>query len=197
MVRRSGTRRALRAVTGLLTACVLAAPATADEGKPSGMLKEGMVEATAKVLKVDKAKRTVTFEDQDGDPVTMQVPESVRNFDQIDPGDQLVVSYYESVGYEVRKADGDVPAIGTAAEVDRAKKGDKPGITGAQAVTVTMKITGIDKKESEVTLEGPDGTLRTIKVRDASKLDKVAVGDLVDITFTEAIAVTVETPKEG
>lgn len=100
-----------------------------------------MVQATAKVLEVDKAKRTVTFEDQDGDPVTMQVPESVRNFDQVDPGDSLVVTYYESVGYEVRKAGGGAPAVGAAAEVERAKAGEKPGITGAQAVTVTMKIT--------------------------------------------------------
>ncbi|MEW6273301.1 MAG: hypothetical protein AB1689_28820 [Thermodesulfobacteriota bacterium] len=192
-----GRGSALRAVTGGLATLAFATLAIADEGKPSGMMQEGMVQATAKVLKVDKAKRLVTFEGEDGDPVTMQVPDKVRNFDQIDPGDQLVVTYYESVGYEVRKANGDGPSVGTAAEVDRAKLGQKPGVTGAQAVTLTMKITGIDKKESEVTLEGPDGTLRTVKVRDASKLDRVEVGDLVDITFTEAIAVTVETPDEG
>jgi len=185
-----GVRRALLA--GVVAASITAAPAFAADGKPSGTIEEGMVQATAKVLKVDKAKRLVTFEDQDGDPVTMKVPDTVKNFDQVDPGDRLVVRYYESVAYDVRKGDGGEPAVGGAAEVERAKPGQKPGITGAQAITVTTKITDVDKKESEVTLEGPDGALRTVKVRDAAKLDQVAVGDMVDITYSEAIAVDVE-----
>ncbi|HEY8514746.1 MAG TPA: hypothetical protein VIS07_04430 [Candidatus Binatia bacterium] len=194
MVRYLG-RGALYAATASL-ALLVATPALADQGKPSGVVQEGMVQTSAKVLKVDKAKRMVTFEGQDGDPVTMHVPESVQNFDQIDPGDRLVTTYYESVAYEVRKSDGSAPSIGTAAEVDRAKEGQKPGVIGAQTVTLTMKITDVDKQESEITLEGPDGTLRTIKVRDQDKLGQLEVGDMVDITFTEAIAVTVE-PSEG
>jgi hypothetical protein len=190
--RGQGWRLAL--LVGVFAASSAAAPASAAEGKPSGTIEEGMVQATAKVLKVDKAKRMVTFEDQDGDPVTMQVPDTVKNFDQIDPGDRLVVTYYESIAYDVRKGDGDEPAVGTAAEVERAKPGQKPGVSGVKAVTIATKITAIDKKESEVTLQGPDGALRTVKVRDAAKLDQVAVGDMVDITFTEAIAVKVEAP---
>ena len=59
-------------------------------------------------------------------------------------------------------------------------------------VTVRVTIAAIDKAGSHVTLRGPKGDLRVVKVRDPSKLDAVHVGDVVDITYTEALAVAVE-----
>ena len=48
-----------------------------------------------------------------------------------------------------------------------------------------------------MTLKAPDGTLTTIKARNPANLDKVAVGDLVEITYTEALAIGVEpAPKK-
>jgi hypothetical protein len=43
-----------------------------------------------------------------------------------------------------------------------------------------------------VTLRGPEGDTETVKARDPANLDRVAVGDLVDITYTEAVAVEVK-----
>jgi hypothetical protein len=51
-----------------------------------------------------------------------------------------------------------------------------------------------DKAALTVTLRGPDGETTTIKGPYARKLDRVAVGDLVDITYTEALAVSGEPP---
>ena len=62
---------------------------------------------------------------------------------------------------------------------------------------VTSTIQAIDKKNGTVTLKAPDGTLTTIKARNPAKLDKVTVGDLVEITYTEALAIGVEpAPKK-
>jgi hypothetical protein len=47
-----------------------------------------------------------------------------------------------------------------------------------------------------VTLRGPEGNSLTVKARDPKKLDKVAVGDLVNITYTEEVAILVEEPKK-
>jgi hypothetical protein len=55
-----------------------------------------------------------------------------------------------------------------------------------------MTITAIDKGASEATLLGPDGVATVVKVRDPRKLDSVEVGDVVDLTYTEALAVAVE-----
>jgi Cu/Ag efflux protein CusF len=75
--------------------------------------------------------------------------------------------------------------------VTTAKPGEKPGGTAGQSVTVTTTITGIDPAAGTVTLTGPGGQSRTIKARDPANLKKVQVGDLVDITYSEAVAVAV------
>jgi hypothetical protein len=49
------------------------------------------------------------------------------------------------------------------------------------------------KAAGTVTLQGPTGTT-TIKVRDPRNLERVAVGDLIEITYTEAVAASVEPP---
>ncbi len=50
------------------------------------------------------------------------------------------------------------------------------------------------KDAGTVTLRGPDGGTTTIKARNPDNLNRVAVGDLVDITYTEALAISVEAP---
>ncbi len=48
-----------------------------------------------------------------------------------------------------------------------------------------------------VTLKGPEGNLFKVKAKDPEKLKAVSVGDLVDITYTQALAVSVEpAPKK-
>lgn len=64
------------------------------------------------------------------------------------------------------------------------------------AVTVRMTIENIDKAHSEITLKDPNGKTTIVKAKDPSKLDAVKVGDLVDITYTEALAIAVEKPKK-
>jgi hypothetical protein len=55
-----------------------------------------------------------------------------------------------------------------------------------------MTITAINKGASEATLLGPDNVSTVVKVRDPKRLDLVEVGDVVDLTYTEALAVSVE-----
>jgi Cu/Ag efflux protein CusF len=43
-----------------------------------------------------------------------------------------------------------------------------------------------------VTLTGPEGNSVTIKVKDPKKLNGVKVGDDVEITYTQALAISVE-----
>jgi hypothetical protein len=47
-----------------------------------------------------------------------------------------------------------------------------------------------------VTIKGPGGNTRTIKVTSAEKLQGVSVGDTVDLTYAEAIAIKVEKPAK-
>jgi hypothetical protein len=163
----------------------------------AGTVEEGTVTLTATVEAVDQKKRLVTLKGPEGNLVTVHADERVKNLPQVKKGDVVSATYYESLAYEVKKPGQAEPGVAVAQDVVTAKPGQKPAAAGAQAVVVTSTIEAIDKKRNTVTLKGPDGTSTTIKVKDPSKLDKVAVGDLVEITYTEALAVAVEAaPKK-
>jgi hypothetical protein len=71
-----------------------------------------------------------------------------------------------------------------------------PGGMVAKQVSVTATITAIDKQKSTMTLKGPEGKLNTVKVQDPANLEKVKVGDDLMITYTEALAISVEHVKK-
>jgi Cu/Ag efflux protein CusF len=162
----------------------------------SGTVGQNVVSATAKVKAIDQKTRHVTLQRADGSLVKFVAGDEVRNLAQVKVGDEVTVTYYESLAYEVKKPGEAVPGTAVAEGLGRAKLGEKPGAVGAQATTVTATIAAIDKAAMTVTLRGPDGDTTTIKARDPQKLDRVAVGDLVEITYTEALAISVETPKK-
>jgi len=54
------------------------------------------------------------------------------------------------------------------------------------------RVSRLGATRRDITLRGPHGDLSVVKVKDPSKLDAVQVGDVVDITYTEALAVAVE-----
>lgn len=161
---------------------------------PSGMVSETTATVAATVTKIDLKNRKVTLKGPDGKSETIKVPDSVRNLPQVKVGDQVVVAYQESIGYQVKRAKDGAMGVVVAQDAARAKEGDMPAAAGAAAVTVTAKIDEIDKKKGTVTLVGPEGDSTVVHVKDPSKLDQVVVGDLVEITYTEALAISVE-PK--
>ena len=61
---------------------------------------------------------------------------------------------------------------------------------------MTAIITAIDKQKSTMTLKGPEGKLVNVQVQDPANLEKVKVGDELMITYTEALAISVEHVKK-
>jgi len=122
--------------------------------------------------------------------------DEVRNLPQVKVGDQVTVTYYESLAYEVKRPGTAVPGAEVAEGLGRAKLGEKPAGAAGRVTTLTATIAGIDKEAKTVTLKTADGETTTIKVRHPEKLDQVSVGDLVEITYTEAFAISVEEPEK-
>jgi hypothetical protein len=64
--------------------------------------------------------------------------------------------------------------------------------------SVTATVTEIDYKARHATLKMPDGTLVPVAVSEAAyNFDQVKVGDLVDISYTQAIAINLEKDPGG
>ena len=179
-------------LAAVLLACASTQETASSQPPPSGIISEGAATATATVEKVDVANRLVTLRNADGKVMELQVDESVKNLPQVKPGDRVVVKFYESLAYEVKKPGTATPGTAGAEKVARAAPGARPGGVAARQVEITTTIEAIDKKTAMVTLKGADGNLTPVKVRDPSKLDLVRVGDLVTITYSQAVAVAVE-----
>jgi hypothetical protein len=182
----------LAGVMSVATLALAETPATAPKG--DGVLAS--VEITATVTKIDHATREVTLKAEDGQEHSFVASEDVKNLPQVQVGDVVTIAYAEAFVYDVNKggvaADGGTVMAGKAADL-----GEKPAGIIARETQVTVLITAIDPKVPSVTFKGPAGNTRTVKVRHPEKLEGVSVGDTVDITYTEALAIKVESaPKK-
>jgi Cu/Ag efflux protein CusF len=159
-------------------------------------IKSETKEAKATVQKIDKAKREVTLKKKDGTEVVIEAPESVRNFDQIKVGDIVTAKYTQSVAVTVRKTDEPPSATGRVA-ITRAPLGEKPSAGHTATVEITAEVKKIDRDKREVTLIGPEGNSRVVKVpEEVKKFDDLKEGDHVVVTATESIAISVSEPEK-
>jgi len=178
-----------------LAACAAARHPDSTGVVQSGTLEEATVEAVATVEKVDTSTRDITVKMTDGSSNVIHAGPDVVNFDQIDSGDQIRVVYYESVAYDVKVPGAATPGVTMTGGAERAAAGQKPGTMGARVITVTATIDKIDRDPDSVTLRGADGKTRTVQVRNPKNLENLKVGDLVEITLSQAMAVVVEETK--
>ncbi len=186
---------AVAAVVLVLSLATGAFSQTAQGGAPTGVVKEVEAVMTATVAAVDLQKRIVTLKGPDGDVRDIKVGEEAVNLPQVKVGDIVTVRFYESIAVEVIKP-GTAVAAGAPAAIVRAKPGEMPGGMAARQVTVTATITAIDKQKTTLTLKGPEGKQNVVKVQDPANLEKVKVGDELMITYTEALAISVEHVKK-
>ncbi len=163
--------------------------------KPSGM-KERTVTATATVQAIDMKTRVVTLKGAAGNVFDVTVGPEARNLPQVKVGDLVTVKYYESLAFKVYKK-GEAPmGEGTTEGIVRAKPGEKPGGAAVSQVTVTATVEALDKKKHTATLKGPEGKSVVVKVQDPKNMENVKVGDEVMITYSEALAISVEKAKK-
>jgi hypothetical protein len=166
---------------GMLAAC---------QTKPATVERTSQVTAT--VAAIDVPARLVTLRDPEGNLFTVQAGEEVRNLPQVEVGDRVVVRYYEAVAAQVAKPGQKASASATAT---RAPVGAKPGAGLAQQVTATVKIVALDLANHTVSFTDPEGLAQTITVQEPKMRDFIKtlkVGDEVAVTYTEALAISVE-----
>jgi Cu/Ag efflux protein CusF len=167
--------------------------------QPAPVATEKTHTITATVDKIDAKQRLIEL--RKGEEVqTIQVPADVRNFDKIKVGDEVAVTYYEGLAAEFKKK-GESKTVGVvdaSTGTARMPEGSgRPGAAVANRVKTTVVIEGVDTKTHSVTFTGPSGLSRTIDVVDpkAQKfISELKKGDEVELTYVEALAVTVE-PK--
>jgi len=146
--------------------------------------------ATATVEAIETSTRTITLKKPDGTYVTTVAGPDVQRFAEIKVGDKVTAKYYDNL--VIRLKQPGEPDMATSSSAATGSGQATPGGTKAKQTTITATITAIDAKAPSITFSGPNGWKYTSRVEDPKALDKVKVGDKVDITWTEALLVSIE-----
>jgi hypothetical protein len=171
------------------------AGSTETQQKPS-LEESNLVTLKATVEELDLPNRIITIKGPAGNTRTFRVADSVKNLPQVKVGDELIVRFYQSLLIRVEQPGQAKEGVNKYATKATAEPGQKPAGVAVNSVTINTTIEAIDKANETVTLKGPNGKLQVVKARDPKNLEKVAVGDQVVITYTEALAIDLEKPKK-
>ena len=173
-------------------ALVLMAMSAASASAQSKTIVGESQTVTATVEAIETTSREVTVKKADGKYEVFYVPVGVKRFDTLKIGDKVTAKYYENMVVAL-KAPGSKDVDKDSAAVTKAK--DAAAGTSAHQQTITATITAIDMKTPSVTFSGPRGWTYSTRVKDKDLLAKVKVGDKVDITWTEALILSLDEGK--
>ena len=150
-------------------------------------------EIEATVMAVDVEDRLLVLRGPTGIESTIRVGPEVRNLPQVEVGDMLRVSFYTGFVFSIAEP-GDA-GTDAAIAAGRAEEGDRPGAMVGVTTRQTVEILSVAPDGTAVSFRDADGLLQSINVpREEGQAfaRKLSPGDLVDIQYTEAIAVGVE-----
>jgi hypothetical protein len=185
-------------IAGLAAAFTLSATlALADEAHKKKADSKPTLDAsdtvtyTATVKKVDQKTRKVTLVGKGGEEVTFTADKRVKNLKQLKAGDGVTVTLEETLKAHVL-APGEASPQGSREEtLTTAPAGAKPGATSTETSHVVATVVAIDVPNMVVTLKGADGETWPVKARSKANIEKLKVGDNLDIRATKKLAVQV------
>jgi Cu/Ag efflux protein CusF len=170
--------------------CGIAAAASAQ----SAITKAGNVSKSATITAINHSTRVVTLKDAKGNVEDIQCGPEITRFNELKVGDTVTFSYHAAVAYEIVKP-GDKSAAAAGASITRGQ-GTRPSGAVTQQMKASVTVEAIDSAAPSVTVRTADGHRMTAMVEDRKNLEGLKVGDKIDMTFTEALMVTVESAKK-
>ncbi|MDH4151819.1 MAG: hypothetical protein OEW79_12640 [Betaproteobacteria bacterium] len=195
LIKMSAKLATAASLAGLLAAGL---PAIAAEKAAQKPVVSETVKVTAAVKAVDYDKRLITLQGPDGKAFTVEAGPEVKRLKEIKAGDTVVVQYTQALAAELKKA-GSSSGVAVKEDVARAKANEAPGVRGMREVRATVTIDSVDLKNNIVTFTGPQGNVNVVAVQRPQMrefLKTLKAGDKVDLTFTEAVAVSVEPARK-
>lgn len=162
-------------------------PAAVNEG----VGEAGTVTIRAWVDAIDKTNQTVTLKGPRGGTVTLEVKDP-RRLDTMAVGDPIVAAYREALVLRTKRMPGAAAGLITREARSTAGSGNAPAASVGRQVVATATIEAIDRTAQTVTVKWPRGNSETIKVKDGASLQGVDTGDLAELTYTQALAITLD-----
>ncbi|MEP4077070.1 hypothetical protein [Haloferula sp.] len=158
-----------------------------------------LVSITATIEAIDHEKREVTLKGALGNKVSFTVDDAVKRLDEFKVGDAVTSDYYVSLAFELREPteeekEAPIELVDVAA---KAGEGAAPAAGEVQQIKAVCTIEGLDRPTETVTLKGPLGRFVTVRTADPANLPKLRIGQSVIVTYTEALAISLEKADAG
>jgi hypothetical protein len=156
--------------------------------------KLSLVSAQGKVTAINKETREITLMGPQGELATVTASDAVKRFDEISVGDIVTLDYYTNMKAEFRQPTAEEleePLV-VLVEGGKAPEGMNPAaIVGAEVkAVVTVEI--LNRPAMLATVKGPRGNYTTIPIEDETLMTELHIGQVVIITYTEAMAISLE-----
>jgi hypothetical protein len=169
-------------------------------GAPARREQSMRASVTAKVIAINPEKREITLRGSEGKEKTITVDKAVQRFNEIKVGDEVKADYYVSLAGEVREATDEEKEhpLTDVTIAGKSPAGEDPAAGGARMVKAVTKVESLDPDAKTITIKGPRGRTADVAIKDPATFEKLKKGDTIVITYTEALAVSLEkqSPKE-
>jgi hypothetical protein len=153
------------------------------------------IEATVESINLET--REAVLRGSDGSLTTIKADERVKRFHEIKAGDIVSAEYTMLITAEFRDptpVEKQRPLVVLAARGKAPKDIDPAAAMGA-IVRAVVTIEMINRPNMIVAVKGPRGNYVTIAVEDKALIEQLHVGEVAILTYSEALALSVEKIK--
>ncbi len=180
----------MKGVNAILSASALVVALSLPSWAQVKHLPTETITLSGTVETIDHSKHVMNVKTADGNFVTVDVPQNAKRFDELKVGDKVSATYNNNVWARL-KPPGEA-AVDTGSKTSSMGQEARPGGTAVIERTMTATVAAIDKGASSITFVGPNGWKYSRRVVDPDVLDKVKVGDQIDITWNTDVTVSVQ-----
>ncbi|REG51259.1 hypothetical protein B0G80_7751 [Paraburkholderia sp. BL6669N2] len=155
---------------------------------PQAVGAAALVEATARVVRIDTQNDAVTLRGPRGNANVVKVDPAVGDVSKLKVGDEVHIAYEGALLLSADKVD--TKGIRTRVE-DQATNPASGGISvQMRRAEIIATVQKIDRKKRQVTLRGPSRTV-TLQASPEVQLEKLKVGDSIRAHYASAKAVQI------
>jgi len=189
----------MRLVPVLVLACLAGQPPAGAAVKPTTdaaakvvpvRMKGGEVELRARLVEIDRARRSVTLRAGKNSSVTLDVPADVKGFDKALVGDEVVVHYLTAILTQLK------PTAKPAAAPPAASAPASAPAAAPRAVELLAILQSLDGKSGTATLRGARRNI-TVAVPQNIDISRLKAGDEVRVSIVEAVVISAEPAPPG
>ncbi len=146
------------------------------------------------VTEINADTRELTLMGTNGGLVTITASEAVERFDEIAVNDVLKFEYYTYMKAEFREPTAEETAepLVVMAEGGKAPEGIDPAAVLGAVVKAVVSIEVLNRPNMTATVRGPGGNYVTIQMEDKELIKELNIGEVLILTYAEAIAVSLE-----